>query len=121
GLARACEAAGIVFIGPSAAAMELMGSKTRARETVAAAGVPVVPGTTRPLVSVEDAHAVAASIGYPVMIKAAAGGGGKGMRLVRTAEEMPSAFRDARSEAENAFGDSEVYIEKYIERPRHIE
>jgi acetyl-CoA carboxylase biotin carboxylase subunit len=120
-LARACEKAGIVFIGPSAAAMELMGSKTRAREAAMAAGVPVVPGTSKGIGSVEEAQRIAVSFGYPVMVKAAAGGGGKGMRMVRSAEEMPSAFRDARSEAENAFGDSEVYIEKYIEHPRHIE
>ena len=120
GLARACEEAGIVFIGPSAAAMGLMGSKTRAREAAMAAGVPVVPGTSKGIESAEEAQRVAA-FGYPVMVKAAAGGGGKGMRLVRSAEEMPSAFRIAQSEAQNAFGDSEVYIEKYIENPRHIE
>src|SRR3990167_7363000 len=120
-LARACDAAGIVFIGPSAAAMELMGSKTRAREAAIAAGVPVVPGTSKGVASVEEAQRLADSFGYPVMVKAAAGGGGKGMRFVASAEEMPSAFRDARSEAENAFGDSEVYLEKYLEHPRHIE
>jgi acetyl-CoA carboxylase biotin carboxylase subunit len=120
-LARACADAGIVFIGPSAAAMEQMGSKTRARQTAQAAGVPVVPGTSEASRTPELAHAVASSIGYPVMVKAAAGGGGKGMRLVRSADEMPAAFRDARSEAQNAFGDSDVYIEKLIETPRHIE
>ena len=120
-LAQACEAAGIVFIGPSAAAMEQMGSKTRAREIAMAAGVPVVPGTTNGIASVGAAQEIAKSVGYPVMVKAAEGGGGKGMRLVGSPDEMPSAFRDARSEAENAFGDSEVYIEKYIEKPRHIE
>jgi acetyl-CoA carboxylase, biotin carboxylase subunit len=119
--AAACEKAGIVFIGPGAVAMQQMGSKTRAREIASSAGVPVVPGTTERLATLEQAHAIAASIVYPVMVKAAAGGGGKGMRLVRSAEEISSAFRDARSESENAFGDSEVYIEKYIERPRHIE
>ncbi|HWP85817.1 MAG TPA: acetyl-CoA carboxylase biotin carboxylase subunit [Terriglobia bacterium] len=120
-LARACEQAGIVFIGPSAEAMEKMGSKTSARRLAERAGVPLVPGTTRALASPEEAQRVAASVGYPVMVKAAAGGGGKGLRLVRSADEMPAAFRDARSEAENAFGDSDVYIEKYLEKPRHIE
>ncbi|OFV97978.1 MAG: acetyl-CoA carboxylase biotin carboxylase subunit [Acidobacteria bacterium RIFCSPLOWO2_02_FULL_61_28] len=120
-LARACEAAGIVFIGPSATAMELMGSKTRAREAAIAAGVPVVPGTMEGVEDLEEALRIADSVGYPVMVKAAAGGGGKGLRLVRSPEEMPSAFRDARSEAENAFGDSEVYLEKYLKNPRHIE
>ena len=120
-LARACETAEIVFIGPSADAMEKMGSKTRAREIAMAAGVPVVPGTTQGIDSAEAAHEIANSVGYPVMVKASAGGGGKGMRLVGSPDEMPSGFRDARSEAENAFGDSEVYIEKYIEKPRHIE
>ena len=109
------------FIGPSAASIKLMGSKTRSREVVQAAGVPVVPGTTAGIATAEEARRLADSFGFPVMVKAAAGGGGKGMRLVRSAEEMPSAFRDARSEAGNAFGDSEVYIEKYIEKPRHIE
>ena len=120
-LARACEEAGITLIGPSAASMELAGSKTRARQMMRAAGVPVVPGTTSGVASVEEAGRVADSIGYPVMVKAASGGGGKGLRLVATAREMPSAYRDARSEAENAFNDSEVYLEKLIENPRHIE
>ena len=120
-LARACEEAGITLIGPSASAMELMGSKTRAREAAMAAGVPVVPGTSKGVASVEEALRLSESFGYPVMVKAAAGGGGKGMRLVASPEEMPAAFRDARSEAENAFGDSEVYLEKYLEHPRHIE
>ena len=121
GLSRACDEAGIVFIGPSAAAMEVMGSKTRAREAAMAAGVPVVPGTSQGIESAEEAQRIAETFGYPVMVKAAAGGGGKGMRLVRSAEAMPGALRDARSEAQNAFGDAEVYIEKAIEKPRHIE
>jgi len=121
GLAAACEASGIALIGPSAASMEMMGSKTRARQAMQAAGVPVVPGTASGVADVEEALRLAESYGYPVMVKAAAGGGGKGLRLVAAAEEMPSAYRDARSEAENAFNDSEVYIEKYIEKPRHIE
>ena len=118
--ADACEKAGVIFIGPSAAAMRAMGSKTSARQAMAAAGVPFVPGSEKGLTRVE-ADAVAARVGYPVMLKAAAGGGGKGMRLVRSAEELPSAYSAARSEAERAFSNGELYVEKYIDRPRHIE
>src|SRR5947209_2894118 len=118
--ARACGDAGIKFIGPPPSAMELMGSKTRARQAMQAAQVPFVPGSSRGL-SLPEAEEMAARIGYPVMIKAAAGGGGKGMRLVRSAPELKSAFETARSEAQRAFNDSEVYLEKYIEDPRHIE
>ncbi len=120
-LARACEQAGITLVGPSARAMEMLGSKTQARRAATAAGVPVVPGTDRGLDSLEAALETAARFKYPVMLKAAAGGGGKGMRLVRGPQEMDSAFRDARSEALNAFGSAEVYIEKALDRPRHIE
>ncbi len=120
GFARACTEAGIKFIGPPASAMELMGSKTRARTAMQAAAVPMVPGSARGL-SFTEAEALANKIGFPVMIKAAAGGGGKGMRLVRAAEELRSAFETAQSEALRAFGDDEVYIEKFIENPRHIE
>jgi acetyl-CoA carboxylase biotin carboxylase subunit len=119
--ARACAEAGIVFIGPTPDAMELMGSKTNARRAAIAAGAPVVPGTTEPLASVEDARETAARFGYPVMLKAAAGGGGKGMRLVAVEDEIESAFETAQSEAQSAFGDSSVYLEKAVERPRHIE
>lgn len=119
--ARACERAGLTFIGPPPAAMELMGSKTNARRAAAEAGAPVVPGTTEPLRSLEDARETAARFGYPVMLKAAAGGGGKGMRLVASEAEMRSAFETAQSEALSAFGDSSVYLEKAVERPRHIE
>jgi acetyl-CoA carboxylase biotin carboxylase subunit len=119
--ARACADAGIVFIGPPPAAMELMGSKTNARRAAIAAGAPVVPGTTEPLQSVEDARETAARFGYPVMLKAAAGGGGKGMRLVAREDDLKSAFETAQSEAQSAFGDSSVYLEKAVERPRHIE
>jgi acetyl-CoA carboxylase biotin carboxylase subunit len=119
--ARACADAGVKFIGPTAAAMEAMGSKTKARQAMERAGVPFVPGTSRGLESFEEAEQVAAKIGYPVMLKAAAGGGGKGMRLVHAAAELKSALDGARSEAQRAFGDDEVYIEKAIINPRHIE
>ncbi len=118
--ARACAEAGVKFIGPPASAMELMGSKTRARTAVHAAGVPMVPGSARGL-SIAEAEAMASKIGFPVMIKAAAGGGGKGMRLVRAAAELKSAFETAQSEALRAFNDGEIYLEKFIENPRHIE
>ena len=119
--ARACADAGVKFIGPTAAAMDAMGSKTRARLAMERAGVPFVPGTARGLESLAQAEEVAARIGYPVMLKAAAGGGGKGMRLVHSVQELQSAFDSARSEAERAFGDNEVYLEKAIINPRHIE
>jgi acetyl-CoA carboxylase biotin carboxylase subunit len=119
--ARAVNEAGLVFIGPPPEAMELMGSKTSARRAAEEAGAPVVPGTNHPLESVEQARETAARVGYPVMLKAAAGGGGKGMRLVPNESEMASAFDTARSEAASAFGDPSVYIEKAVERPRHIE
>jgi acetyl-CoA carboxylase biotin carboxylase subunit len=119
--ARACADAGLVFIGPPVAAMELMGSKTKSRHTLIQAGLPVVPGTDRHLASLEEAHRVAEGIGYPVMLKAAAGGGGKGLRLVRCAAELESAYNTARSEAQNAFGDPALYLERYLDRPRHIE
>jgi acetyl-CoA carboxylase biotin carboxylase subunit len=119
--ARACADAGVKFIGPTAAAMDAMGSKTQARQAMERAGVPIVPGTSRGLESVEQAEEVATRIGYPVMLKAAAGGGGKGMRLVHEPADLKSALEGARSEAERSFGDSEVYIEKAIVNPRHIE
>ena len=119
--ARACTDAGVKFIGPTAAAMDAMGSKTRARQAMERAGVPFVPGTSRGLESYEQAEEVAARIGYPIMLKAAAGGGGKGMRLIHTPQDLKSGLEGARSEAERSFGDSEVYIEKAILNPRHIE
>jgi acetyl-CoA carboxylase biotin carboxylase subunit len=119
--ARAVADAGLTFIGPSPAAMELMGSKTNARRAAQAAGAPVVPGTTEALQSIADARTTAAQFGYPVMLKAAAGGGGKGMRLVARADELAAAFETAQSEAAAAFGDSSVYLEKAVECPRHIE
>jgi acetyl-CoA carboxylase biotin carboxylase subunit len=119
--ARACADTGVKFIGPRAAAMDAMGSKTQARRAMERAGVPIVPGTSRGLESFEQAEQVAERIGYPVMLKAAAGGGGKGMRLVHAPQDLKSALEGARSEAERSFGDSEVYIEKAILNPRHIE
>src|SRR5215470_11253720 len=110
--AQACTAAGIKFIGPTAAAMEMMGSKTRARQNMDKAGVPFVPGTSRGVQSADEAAGVAERIGYPIMLKAAAGGGGKGMRLVQNAGELGAALESAQSEAQRAFGDGEVYIEK---------
>jgi acetyl-CoA carboxylase, biotin carboxylase subunit len=119
--ARACGEAGIKFIGPSAESMERMGSKTRARQGMEKAGVPLVPGTSRGIDSLAEAKKVAAGLGYPVMLKAAAGGGGKGMQLVEDESEFASALESARSEAQRAFGDGEVYLEKAIVNPRHIE
>ena len=119
--ARACVRAGIKFIGPPPNAIELMGSKTRARQQMEKAGVPFVPGTSCGVESVDQAREVAAQLGYPVMLKAAAGGGGKGMRLVESAREMPASLEAAQSEAERAFGSNEVYLEKAITNPRHIE
>ena len=119
--ARACVDTGVKFIGPTAGAMDAMGSKTRARQAMERANIPFVPGTSRGLESFEQAEQVAYRIGYPVMLKAAAGGGGKGMRLVHAPQDLKSALEGARSEAERSFGDSEVYIEKAILNPRHIE
>jgi acetyl-CoA carboxylase, biotin carboxylase subunit len=118
--ADACADAGLVFIGPSADSIRAMGSKTAARCAATAGCAPVVPGTTAS-VDVEGARAFAAQHGYPILLKAVAGGGGKGMRRVDAAAEIESAFRDASSEAERSFGNPEIYVEKLIERPRHIE
>lgn len=120
-LPRACAEAGVTFIGPSAQAMERLGSKTAARELAFRAGVPMVPGVREPIPQLDAARRIADEIGYPILLKAVAGGGGKGMRVVASANELPAAWRDAASEALNAFGDDRVYIEKYLERPRHIE
>jgi acetyl-CoA carboxylase biotin carboxylase subunit len=119
--AAACESAGIVFIGPSSESIRRMGSKTSARRIAQAAGVRVVPGTERGVSSLEEAQSIAAECGYPVMLKAAAGGGGMGMRRVDSEAGLAAALRDAASEAERAFRNAEVYIEKVIENPRHIE
>src|ERR1044071_8742673 len=119
--ARAVNAAGLTFIGPSPDAMQVMGSKTSARRAAVEAGVPIVPGTVEPLSSFAETKATANEFGYPVMLKAAAGGGGKGMRLVQSDQELLSAFETAQAEAASAFGDSSVYLEKAVEKPRHIE
>jgi acetyl-CoA carboxylase, biotin carboxylase subunit len=119
--AQSCEHAGIRFIGPTSSAMRILGSKTNARQAADEAGMPRTPGCVHGLASPEEALDVAAGIGYPVMLKAAAGGGGKGMRAVARPEDLPSAFAAASSEAERAFGSGEVYLEKLIDRPRHIE
>lgn len=119
--AGAVERSGLVLVGPPASAMKLMGSKTSARQVARAAGAPVVPGTVSPLTSIEEAERVAGEVGYPVMLKAASGGGGKGLRLVRSREEIASAFSLASSEAASSFNDASLYIEKYIDSPRHIE
>jgi acetyl-CoA carboxylase biotin carboxylase subunit len=119
--AEAVERAGLVLVGPPSSAIRLMGSKTSARRTAQTAGAPVVPGTVSALASIADAERVAGEIGYPIMLKAAAGGGGKGLRLVRSAEEISAAFSLAQSEAASSFNDPSLYVEKYIESPRHIE
>jgi acetyl-CoA carboxylase biotin carboxylase subunit len=119
--ARACRDAGIKFIGPTPESMEMMGSKTRARQNMKKAGVPFVPGSEKGIDDPEALKKLAREIGYPVMLKASAGGGGKGMRLVPEEQELMSGFEAARSEAIRAFGDGEVYIEKFIANPRHIE
>jgi acetyl-CoA carboxylase biotin carboxylase subunit len=118
-LPEACEASGLVFIGPPSSAMRAMGSKTAARARMAAAGVPIVPGASCD--SAEEATAAAVKLGFPVMLKASSGGGGKGMRLVERAVDMASAWERARSEAKKFFGDDTVYLEKAIVRPRHVE
>ncbi len=116
-----CEAQGIIFIGPSADAISAMGSKIESRRLMIDAGVPVVPGGRDPLPDLASAEKEAAEIGYPIMLKASAGGGGKGMRRVAEAGQLAAAFRDARSESIAAFGDDAVYIEKFVDEPRHIE
>jgi len=119
--ARACAEAGIVFIGPPPEAIEAMGSKTRAREIMAEAGVPIVPGATEPAVDVDAARKQAEEAGYPVACKAAGGGGGKGFRVALTADELEEAFDGAAREGEKFFSDARVYVERYLEDPRHVE
>jgi len=120
-LPRACEQAGITFIGPTAQAMEALGAKTAGRQIARRSDVPTVPGTNDPIEKPDEAHALASSMGFPVLLKAVAGGGGKGMRLVHSSAEFASAYRDASSEAMNAFGDPRLYLEKYLEKPHHVE
>jgi len=119
--ARACAEAGIVFIGPPAEAIEAMGSKTRAREIMAEAGVPIVPGATAPAKDVDEAAKQADDAGYPVACKAAGGGGGKGFRVAATADDLEEAFEGAAREGEKFFSDARVYVERYLEDPRHVE
>jgi acetyl-CoA carboxylase biotin carboxylase subunit len=119
--AEACAAAGIVFIGPPAEAIRKLGSKTAARQLAITAGAPVVPGTGRALSAWDEARSAVNELGYPVLLKASAGGGGKGMRRVDRESELQSAWRDAASEAARAFGNGDVYAEKLVEEPRHIE
>ena len=121
GLPRACEETSLVFIGPSAEAMEALGSKTAGRQLARRSDVPTVPGANDPVDNPEEAQALAQNMGYPVLLKAVSGGGGKGMRLVAVDADFAAAWRDASSEALNAFGDPRLYLEKYLERPRHIE
>jgi acetyl-CoA carboxylase biotin carboxylase subunit len=119
--AQALEDHGITFIGPSAEHIRIMGDKITAKETAKALGIPVVPGSEGGVPDFETAIGVAAGIGFPVIIKATAGGGGRGMKVAKNAEELEIAFRTARAEAKSAFGNDEVYIEKYLQKPRHIE
>src|SRR6185436_6337710 len=118
---EACAAAGLTFVGPDAAPMRLMGGKVEARKAMHAAGVPVVPGTLEPCRDARHAREVSEEIGYPVMLKAVAGGGGKGIRRVTRTEDVESAFDRASSEALSSFGDGAVYVEKCVHRPRHIQ
>ncbi len=119
--ATTCRDAGFLFIGPEPESIEVMGDKTRARQLMTRAGVPSPPGSSSDLQDVEEAKAVADKIGYPVLVKAAAGGGGKGMRVIDSPGQFEPEIKAARSEARNAFGDDRVYIEKYLKSPRHIE
>src|SRR6056297_2735400 len=116
-----CKDEGIIFIGPSAESIRLMGDKTAARDLMGKAGVPCPPGTKDAMEDVDVALKVAKDVGFPVLVKAAAGGGGKGMRIVHNEEDFPGSVKAAQSEARNAFGDDRVYVEKYLEEPRHIE
>src|SRR6059058_5272280 len=119
--ARACEKAGIVFIGPPVAAIEAMADKIRAKQTVSAAGVPVVPGRTEPGMDDDAVAAAAVEVGFPVLLKPSAGGGGKGMRVVRAGSELAAAIAGASREARGSFGDDTLLVERYIGSARHIE
>jgi len=119
--ARAVEAAGLVWIGPPPAAIELMGSKVAARQTMSAAGVPIIPGTTEPAESADDVRRLGEELGWPIAIKASAGGGGKGLKVVSSPDEVERAFETARREGEAYFSDAAVYVERYLDDPRHVE
>ncbi|MCK4622004.1 MAG: acetyl-CoA carboxylase biotin carboxylase subunit [Desulfuromonadales bacterium] len=119
--AEICEQCGVTFIGPSAESMRLMGDKISARQTVTAAGVPILPGANESVETTEEAQKIAESIGYPVIIKASAGGGGRGMKIVHSPASLANALATARTEAQAGFGKADVYIEKFCERPRHVE
>ena len=119
--AEECARAGLFFVGPPAGAIATMGDKVAARASAVAAGVPILPGTTQPVADAEAARAWAAGVGYPVVLKAAAGGGGRGFRIAERAEDLPGAFVSAQSEAERSFGDGRLYAERYLMRPRHVE
>ena len=119
--AEACEACKVKFIGPKAASIEKMGDKAKAREIMQSAGVPIIPGTKGVLQNEQDAYRMASRIGYPVLIKASSGGGGRGIRLVQNEEELGKVLKVAQMEAESAFGNPDIYMEKFIEEPRHIE
>src|SRR6202165_255925 len=120
-LPRACTDVGVTFIGPSAEAMEALGSKTAGRQLARRSDVPSVPGTNDPIETLQQAQALIENIGFPVLLKAVAGGGGKGMRVVNRLSDLAAAFRDASSEAQNSFGDGRIYLEKYLLKPRHVE
>src|SRR5579872_268321 len=120
-LARACQDAGVTFIGPPAELLELLGDKTAARRLAASAGVPILPGTEEPIESPEEARKVAREIGFPLIVKAAMGGGGRGMRVVHEEAHLAARLEEAQGEARAAFGDASVFLEKYISRARHIE
>ena len=119
--AEICEKCGIAFIGPSPESMRVMGDKISARQAVVSQGVPILPGTKEGVGTVEDAIKIAKEIGFPIIIKATAGGGGRGMKIVHSPATLPNAFTTARAEAQSCFGNPEVYIEKYCENPRHVE
>lgn len=120
-LPAACAAEGLIFIGPDADSMALLGNKTEARKVMEKAGVPIIPGAKEPLKTEAEALAAASAAGYPVLLKAAAGGGGKGVRVVHSADELPSALKRAEAEALSAFGNPDVFLEKYLIEPRHVE
>src|SRR5207244_1298391 len=119
--ARACEERGLVWIGPPPEAIEAMGSKIEARERMRAAGVPIVPGVTEPVESADEVRRLGDELGWPIAIKASAGGGGKGLKVVRSADDAERAFESARREGEAYFSDAAVYVERYLEDPRHVE